>query len=86
MTRLRSALWLPLFDALADPIVVARLAAEAEEAGWDGVFVWDQVCWRPPIRDVGDPWIILAAIASSTERVRLGPMVSPIPRRRSATE
>jgi alkanesulfonate monooxygenase SsuD/methylene tetrahydromethanopterin reductase-like flavin-dependent oxidoreductase (luciferase family) len=84
MTRLRSALWLPLFDALADPIVVARLAAEAEEAGWDGVFVWDQVCWRPPIQEVADPWITLAAIASSTERVRLGPMVSPLPRRRPA--
>jgi hypothetical protein len=30
---LRSALWLPLSDELADPMVVARLAAEAEEAG-----------------------------------------------------
>lgn len=84
MTRLRSALWLPLFDALADPMVVAHLAAEAEEAGWDGVFVWDQVCWRPPVRDVADPWLTLAAIATSTERVRLGPMVSPLPRRRPA--
>ena len=28
-----SALWLPLFDDLADPVVVARLAGEAEEAG-----------------------------------------------------
>ncbi|MFF0078658.1 hypothetical protein ACFYR1_02870 [Streptomyces canus] len=36
MNRLRSALWLPLFDDLADPRVVARLAADAEEAGWDG--------------------------------------------------
>ena len=34
--RLRSALWLPLFDDLADPVVVARLAGEAEEAGWHG--------------------------------------------------
>ncbi|WP_432942911.1 hypothetical protein ACQPXM_38455 [Kribbella sp. CA-253562] len=37
----RRALWFPLFDELADPVVVARIAAEAEEAGWDGVFVWD---------------------------------------------
>jgi hypothetical protein len=35
----RSALWLPIFDALADPVVVARLAAEGEEGGWHGVFV-----------------------------------------------
>lgn len=84
MTRLRSALWLPLFDDLADPNVVARLAAEAEEAGWDGCFVWDQLCWRAPIRQVADPWITLAAMATATERLRLGPMVSPLPRRRPA--
>ena len=34
---MRSALWVPLFDELADPLLVARLAAEAEEAGWHGV-------------------------------------------------
>jgi alkanesulfonate monooxygenase SsuD/methylene tetrahydromethanopterin reductase-like flavin-dependent oxidoreductase (luciferase family) len=83
-TRLRSALWLPLFDDLADPTVVARLAADAEEAGWDGLFVWDQILWRPPIRAVADPWITLAAVAASTVRLRLGPMVSPLPRRRPA--
>jgi hypothetical protein len=33
------ALWPPLFDALADQALVARLAAEAEETGWDGLFV-----------------------------------------------
>lgn len=38
----RSALWLPLFDELADPTVCARLVAEAEDAGWHGFFVWDQ--------------------------------------------
>ncbi|NRQ35898.1 LLM class flavin-dependent oxidoreductase [Nonomuraea sp. NN258] len=82
--RPRSALWLPIFDELADPLVVARLAAEAEEAGWDGCFVWDQVCWRPPVRQVADPWIVLSAIATSTERLRLGPMVCSPPRRRPA--
>ncbi|HEU5474716.1 MAG TPA: LLM class flavin-dependent oxidoreductase [Actinophytocola sp.] len=84
MSRLRSALWLPLFDDLADPRVVARLAAEAEAAGWDGCFVWDQLCWRAPVRQVADPWIVLAAMATATERLRLGPMVSPLPRRRPA--
>ena len=43
---MRSGLWLPLFEELADPGVVARLAAEAEERGWHGVFVWDQLRWR----------------------------------------
>ena len=84
MTKLRSALWLPLFDDLADPRVVARVAAEAEEAGWDGCFVWDHLCWRAPVRQVSDPWIALTAIATATERLRLGPMVTALARRRPA--
>src|SRR6185436_10754896 len=73
---------MPLFDGLADPLVVARLAAEAEEAGWHGLFVWDHVRWREPIVDVADPWITLAAMATATETLRLGPMVTPLARRR----
>ncbi|WP_327031648.1 LLM class flavin-dependent oxidoreductase [Micromonospora ureilytica] len=79
---MRSALWLPVFDDLADPTAVARLAAEAEEAGWHGVFVWDNLRWRAPVRQVADPWITLAAIATATERLRFGPMVTPLARRR----
>jgi alkanesulfonate monooxygenase SsuD/methylene tetrahydromethanopterin reductase-like flavin-dependent oxidoreductase (luciferase family) len=79
---MRSSLFLPLFDALADPRVVARLAAEAEEAGWDGLFVWDQILWREPVLAVGDTQVTLAAIASSTEQIRFGPMVTPLARRR----
>jgi alkanesulfonate monooxygenase SsuD/methylene tetrahydromethanopterin reductase-like flavin-dependent oxidoreductase (luciferase family) len=45
----------------------SRLAAEAEEAGWHGVFVWDHLQWREPVIDVADPWITLAAIACATE-------------------
>ncbi|MCZ4099389.1 LLM class flavin-dependent oxidoreductase [Streptomyces sp. H39-C1] len=82
MTRLRSALWLPIFDDLAEPMVVAHLAAEAEEAGWHGVSVWDHLRWRAPIRQVADPWITLAAIATATQDLRLGPMVTPLARRR----
>jgi alkanesulfonate monooxygenase SsuD/methylene tetrahydromethanopterin reductase-like flavin-dependent oxidoreductase (luciferase family) len=78
----RSGLWVPLFGELAEPRAVMRLAAEAEEAGWHGVFVWDQLAWREPVTHVGDPWITLAAVATATERVRLGPMVTPLPRRR----
>jgi alkanesulfonate monooxygenase SsuD/methylene tetrahydromethanopterin reductase-like flavin-dependent oxidoreductase (luciferase family) len=81
---MRSGLWLPLFEELAEPGMVARLAADAEERGWHGVFVWDQLRWREPIRRVADPWITLAAIAAATEQVRLGPMVTPLARRRPA--
>ncbi|MDH2426518.1 LLM class flavin-dependent oxidoreductase [Sphaerisporangium sp. TRM90804] len=80
----RSALWFPLFDELADPLAVARLAAEAEEAGWDGFFVWDRLTWPAPVERIADPWISLAAAATATESLRLGPMVTPVARRRPA--
>ena len=79
---MRSGLFLPLFDRLADPALVARLAGEAEDVGWHGVFVWDHVRWREPVVEVADPWITLAAIATATAGVRLGPMVTPLARRR----
>jgi hypothetical protein len=54
---MRLGLYIPPFDELADPALVARLCAEAEEAGWDGAFVWDQLHWREPVAAVGDPQI-----------------------------
>jgi alkanesulfonate monooxygenase SsuD/methylene tetrahydromethanopterin reductase-like flavin-dependent oxidoreductase (luciferase family) len=79
---MRSGLFLPLFDELADPAVAVRLCAEAEEAGWHGVFVWDNLRFEEPVVDVADPWITLAAMAAATKRIRLGPMVTPLARRR----
>jgi alkanesulfonate monooxygenase SsuD/methylene tetrahydromethanopterin reductase-like flavin-dependent oxidoreductase (luciferase family) len=76
--------YLPLFDPLADPAVAAGLAAEAEEAGWDGFFVWDHIRWGEPIAAVGDTQVTLAAIAAATERIRFGPLVTPLARRRPA--
>ncbi|HSV40969.1 MAG TPA: LLM class flavin-dependent oxidoreductase [Nocardioidaceae bacterium] len=81
---MRSAIWLPIFDELADPVVVARLAAEAEEAGWDGFFLWDHIRWREPVTAAADPWITLAAVATATEQLRLGTMVTALARRRPA--
>jgi alkanesulfonate monooxygenase SsuD/methylene tetrahydromethanopterin reductase-like flavin-dependent oxidoreductase (luciferase family) len=77
-----AGLFLPLFDELADPALVARLSVAAEDAGWQGVFVWDHIRWREPIIDVADPWITLTAITSVTEHVRVGPMITPLARRR----
>jgi alkanesulfonate monooxygenase SsuD/methylene tetrahydromethanopterin reductase-like flavin-dependent oxidoreductase (luciferase family) len=84
MKPLKSAVWIPLFDELADPRVAAELAAKAEESGWDGFFVWDHVRWRQPVRAVADPWVVLTAAAMVTERLQLGPMVTPLARRRPA--
>jgi probable F420-dependent oxidoreductase len=79
---MQSALFLPLFGELADPRVVMTLAREAEDAGWHGVYVWDHLAYAAPVTDIADPWITLAAIAACTQRLRLGPMVTPLPRRR----
>jgi hypothetical protein len=69
-----------------DARTLARLASEAEVAGWDGVFVWDCIYGSPQLeperRQTCDPWIALAAMALSTERVHLGTMVTPLSRRR----
>jgi alkanesulfonate monooxygenase SsuD/methylene tetrahydromethanopterin reductase-like flavin-dependent oxidoreductase (luciferase family) len=75
-------IYLAPFDELADPRRVARLAARAEERGWDGVFVWDHIRYSPPVRAVADPWVTLSAIACATERIRIGPLVTPPSRRR----
>jgi alkanesulfonate monooxygenase SsuD/methylene tetrahydromethanopterin reductase-like flavin-dependent oxidoreductase (luciferase family) len=57
---------------------IVEAGIEAEAAGWDGFFYFDH--------DSGarahDPWIVLAAIALRTERIRLGLVLVPLPWRR----
>jgi alkanesulfonate monooxygenase SsuD/methylene tetrahydromethanopterin reductase-like flavin-dependent oxidoreductase (luciferase family) len=79
---MKRGLFLAPFDELVDPRLVADLGARAEACGWDGLFVWDHVAYRPPVRAISDPWVVLSAIACATERLRLGPMVTPLARRR----
>jgi len=81
---MRSALFIPPFDDLADLRVLVDLAVAAEDAGWDGFFLWDHIRWREPVVDVADPWIALTAVAVATERIRIGPMITPLARRRPA--
>jgi alkanesulfonate monooxygenase SsuD/methylene tetrahydromethanopterin reductase-like flavin-dependent oxidoreductase (luciferase family) len=79
---MRFGLDFPPFGELADPRVLSAVAATAETAGWDGVFLWDHIMYREPVTAAGDPWIGLAAIAAATTRVTIGSMVTPLPRRR----
>ena len=74
-----------------DPTVLADLARDAEDAGWDGVFIWDagvpdheiaQHPEDPAFAPVIDPWVALVLIAQATERVTIGPMIAPLARRR----
>jgi alkanesulfonate monooxygenase SsuD/methylene tetrahydromethanopterin reductase-like flavin-dependent oxidoreductase (luciferase family) len=78
----RRAIFVAPFGELADPRRVARLAARAEECGWDGFFVWDHIRYSAPVREVADAWVTLSAVACATQRLRLGPMVTPPARRR----
>jgi alkanesulfonate monooxygenase SsuD/methylene tetrahydromethanopterin reductase-like flavin-dependent oxidoreductase (luciferase family) len=57
-----------------DAATAAELAGVAEEHGWDAFFVWEPV-WGI------DAWIALTAAAMRTERIRLGTMLTPLPRR-----
>jgi alkanesulfonate monooxygenase SsuD/methylene tetrahydromethanopterin reductase-like flavin-dependent oxidoreductase (luciferase family) len=70
------------FGEFADPRILAGLAAAAEEQGWDGFFVWDHIVYREPVRAVADPWVALAAVACATSSLRIGPMITPLSRRR----
>jgi alkanesulfonate monooxygenase SsuD/methylene tetrahydromethanopterin reductase-like flavin-dependent oxidoreductase (luciferase family) len=80
---MRFAVDIPNFGDFADPRVVADLARRAEDAGWDGLFVWDHVTHRKELkRKIADPWILLTAAALATERLRLGTLITPLARRR----
>ena len=70
------------FGDCGDAATLAELAQTAESVGWDGLFVWDHIAWDGRIMPMVDPWVALTAIATSTDRIRIGLMVTPLPRRR----
>ena len=60
------------------PEVVA-MARAAEEVGFDSIWLGDHLLYRGdgrPERGPWDAWTMLAALAASTERVRLGSLVA----------
>jgi alkanesulfonate monooxygenase SsuD/methylene tetrahydromethanopterin reductase-like flavin-dependent oxidoreductase (luciferase family) len=79
---MKRGIFLAPFDELADPRLLAELARDAERASFDGFFLWDHVAYRPPVEAILDPWICMAAIATATERVLIGPLITPPARRR----
>jgi alkanesulfonate monooxygenase SsuD/methylene tetrahydromethanopterin reductase-like flavin-dependent oxidoreductase (luciferase family) len=80
---MRYAVNVPNFEDYGDVRTVAALAADAEAAGWDGFFVWDHLTFvKAWALRIADPWLLLAGVALATERLRLGPMVTPLARRR----
>jgi alkanesulfonate monooxygenase SsuD/methylene tetrahydromethanopterin reductase-like flavin-dependent oxidoreductase (luciferase family) len=82
---MRFSINLPNFGDFADPNAVATVAAAAEQAGWDGLFVWDHLVHNKQLRrgqPIGDPWILLTAAALATSYIRLGTLLTPVARRR----
>jgi alkanesulfonate monooxygenase SsuD/methylene tetrahydromethanopterin reductase-like flavin-dependent oxidoreductase (luciferase family) len=82
MAGLQRGIAIPNFGE--DPAGLIQLGADAEAAGFDGFFLWDHIVFSntgdgPPILD---PWLLLAVIAARTSRIRLGTMITPVPRRR----
>lgn len=75
---MRHAVNIPPFTDAAKVMAWAR---EAEQNGWDGIFVWDHVQWAPGVAPL-DPWVMLGAIAQVTERATLGTLITPLSRRR----
>lgn len=58
-----------------DARTASELGREAEDAGWDGYFVWEPV-WGI------DAWVSLTAAAMTTNRIRLGTLLTPVSRMR----
>jgi len=63
--------------------LLADLAVETEMYGWDGFFIWDHILYNSSQNlTMVDPTVALAAIASVTNHIRIGTMLTPIARRR----
>jgi hypothetical protein len=77
---MKFGLSLPNHDPYGDINLHIHLATLAEEAGWDGYFIWDH--YARTINAMTDPWITMAAIACNTDKMILGIHVTPLSRRR----
>jgi alkanesulfonate monooxygenase SsuD/methylene tetrahydromethanopterin reductase-like flavin-dependent oxidoreductase (luciferase family) len=49
--------------------LIAELACDAEKHSWDGFFVWNGFLGP-------NPWILLASVATRTEQIRFGVMLT----------
>jgi alkanesulfonate monooxygenase SsuD/methylene tetrahydromethanopterin reductase-like flavin-dependent oxidoreductase (luciferase family) len=77
--RPKFAIGVPNVGPYSDPALLCALARCAEDARWDGFFLWDHLLY-PQGWPVIDPWVVLSAIASQTKRLSLGLLVAALPR------
>jgi alkanesulfonate monooxygenase SsuD/methylene tetrahydromethanopterin reductase-like flavin-dependent oxidoreductase (luciferase family) len=72
---MRFAIDITIFGEYGDPVLLVELARQAEASGWDGFFLWDHLVPPAPVQTT-DPWVVMSAIAATTERILFGPMVT----------
>jgi alkanesulfonate monooxygenase SsuD/methylene tetrahydromethanopterin reductase-like flavin-dependent oxidoreductase (luciferase family) len=77
--RLRVGVQLPEVERDVRWPELRAIARTAEASGYDSIWVGDHMLYRGdgrPERGPWDAWSVLAALAASTERIRLGPLVA----------
>lgn len=78
---LRFGITAPNAERFGNPRQASEVGRMAEEAGWDGYFIWDSLFFYADApRPVFDPWVTLTAVAMATERIRIGTCVAVLPR------
>jgi alkanesulfonate monooxygenase SsuD/methylene tetrahydromethanopterin reductase-like flavin-dependent oxidoreductase (luciferase family) len=80
--KVRYGLYVPNFGKACSPQTLVQLAVEAEDYGWDGFFLWDSISGEDRKLPTVDAFTTLAAMATSTKRMRLGTTVTALPRLR----
>ncbi len=79
---MRMAISIPPFCEFSDPRYLAEIAHEAEDLGWEGFFLWDHLVFSRDYYPNTSPWVAMSAIALRTQTLAIGPMVTPLARRR----
>lgn len=80
---MKFALYIPNYGDEISARSLAELGQEAEQSGWDGIFLWDHILLsRSQKFNIVDPWVALTAVAMQTEHLRLGTSVTPVSRYR----
>lgn len=77
---MKRGIFLSNFTPFSNARILAEIARDAEQSGWDGFFIWDEVAGYPG--DLVDPWVALTAAAMLTSHIKLGAMITPLSRRR----
>ena len=79
----KQAIYVPNFGDWGNVDLLVELASKAEETGFDGLFLWDHInITGEDGLDTVDPSVALAVVAKETSRIKLGPVVTPLARRR----